>query len=204
MHEPDKSDFSDLLDRARAGDPEVRQELLERFRNYLTLLASMRTNPKLQAKFDQSDLVQETMIQANHKFSKFRGTSEPELAGWLRAILGKKQSLLARHYLGTAGRDPRLERQLQAGLDQSSMQLAQALVAGDTSPSLGAARREQAVLLADALAQLPDHYRDVVVLHHVEGHTMREVAQAMDRTVESVKKLWARAMVQLRKQLRED
>jgi RNA polymerase sigma-70 factor (ECF subfamily) len=84
------------------------------------------------------------------------------------------------------------------------MQLAQALVVGDTSPSLRAARREQAVLLADALARLPDHYRDVVVLHHIEGRTMREVAQAMDRTVESVKKLWARAMVQLRKQLRED
>jgi RNA polymerase sigma-70 factor (ECF subfamily) len=86
MHEPGKPDFDELLCHARAGDPEVRQDLLERFRNYLTLLASVRLDRNLQAKFDQSDLVQETMIQANHNFSNFRGTSEPELAGWLNIL----------------------------------------------------------------------------------------------------------------------
>jgi RNA polymerase sigma-70 factor (ECF subfamily) len=87
-------------------------------------------------------------------------------------------------------------------MDESSQQLNRAFFTDRSSPSRLAAGRERAVLLADALAALPKHYRDVVVLHHIQGYTMPEVAQALDRTVDSVKKLWARAMVQLRSKLK--
>jgi RNA polymerase sigma-70 factor, ECF subfamily len=57
------------------------------------------------------------------------------------------------------------------------------------------------VLLADALARLPDDYREVIILHHLEGLQFAEVAQRMGRTVDSVKHLWARALAQLKRTL---
>ena len=67
-----------------------------------------------------------------------------------------------------------------------------------SSPSREAVRREQAVLVADALEQLPTHYREVIILRHLEGLKFSEVAQRMERSVNSVKKVWVRAFSDLR------
>jgi RNA polymerase sigma-70 factor (ECF subfamily) len=66
---------------------------------------------------------------------------------------------------------------------------------------LRAERRERAVLLANALAELPDDYREVIVLRELEGKSVSEVAEAMERTPNAIQKLWARAVVQLRGRL---
>jgi RNA polymerase sigma-70 factor (ECF subfamily) len=105
-----------------------------------------------------------------------------------------------RHFLGTQRRDVRLERQLDVELDRSS-QMAQGFMLSQTSPSEKASRREQAVLLADALQRLPFEYREVVVLHHLENLTFSEVAGRMGRTAGSVEKLWVRALAALRHSL---
>jgi RNA polymerase sigma-70 factor (ECF subfamily) len=106
-----------------------------------------------------------------------------------------------RHYCGTQRRDIRLERELAVELDESSRVLDRALAAKLSSPSQQAARREQAVLLAEALEKLPDDYREVLILHHLEECNFPEVARRMGRSVEAVKKLWARALARLRRLL---
>ena len=106
---------------------------------------------------------------------------------------------LLRRYLGTQGRDVRLERELAIRLDQSSRLLDRGLVDRGSSPSYQASRREQAVLLADALEKLPKDYREVIVLRHLEGLTFPEVSQRMGRSLDSVEKLWVRGLAQLRR-----
>jgi RNA polymerase sigma-70 factor (ECF subfamily) len=64
-------------------------------------------------------------------------------------------------------------------------------------------RREQAVLLAEAPARLPADYREVLVLHHLEGLTLPEVARRLGRTLDSVKNVWLRALARLRQQVGE-
>jgi RNA polymerase sigma-70 factor (ECF subfamily) len=59
-------------------------------------------------------------------------------------------------------------------------------------------RREQAVLLADALEGLPADYRDVVILRQLEDLSFSEVAVRMGRTEDSVKHLWVRALARMR------
>ena len=49
-----------------------------------------------------------------------------------------------------------------------------------------------------ALAQLPDDYREALILRHLEGLTFSAVATRMGRSVESVKKVWARGLARLR------
>jgi RNA polymerase sigma-70 factor (ECF subfamily) len=191
-----------LLQSARAGDGSAVGRLLELYRNYLALLARLQIGRRLRGKVDDFDLVQETFLKAHRDFAEFRGETESEFVAWLRRILAWTLANHVRHYLGTRRRDVRLERDLAGELDQSSQALGGELVAAPhSSPSERAARREQAVLLADALARLPADYREVIVLRHLEGLSFPEAAGRMGRSTEAVKKLWARAVAQLRRTL---
>jgi RNA polymerase sigma-70 factor (ECF subfamily) len=194
-------DPEQLLRLARAGDEHARGRLLDLFRNYLTLLARLQISRRLQSKVDAQDLVQETFLKAHRHFEQFRGGSEAELAGWLRQILAANVANLVRHYFGTQGRDVRLECELADELNRSSQAWNLGLVAPQSSPSQRAARREEAVLLADTLARLPADYGDVIVLRHLEGLPFAEVARRMGRSVDSVEKLWVRALARLRQLL---
>ncbi len=193
-----RPDPEQLLNLARAGNGPALGQLLAQYQGYLELLARLQIGRLLQAKVDAADLVQETFLQAHGHFDQFQGNSEGELVGWLRTILASRLEKLIRHFCGTRRRDLRLERQLGVELDQSSRLLDQGLVASSSSPSQRAAGREQAVLLADALGQLPEHYREVLILHHLQGLSMPEVAQQLGRTVDGVKNVWLRALARLR------
>src|SRR5205814_5374688 len=108
---------------------------------------------------------------------------------------------LIRRYFGTQARDVRLERELEADLDQSSRALVMTLASPQSTPSERASRREQDGLLAEALEKLPEDYREVIVLRHLEGLTFPEVAQRMGRTLDSVEKLWLRAVTRMRQSM---
>lgn len=197
-------DPDELLCLARAGDSAALGRLLECYRGYLGLLARVQIGRHLQGKVDAADVVQETFLEAHKDFGQFQGQSEAELVAWLRRILATNLANVVRHYVGTQRRDVRLERQFHADLEQSSRVLDGALVAKISSPSQQAARRELAVLLADALTQLPEDHREVIILRHLEGLTFPEVAQRMGKTLDVVKKLWPRALARLRRVLGDD
>lgn len=188
----------EMLQAAKTGGEAERGGLLDLYRNYLRLLARVQIGRRLQGKLDASDLVQDTLMEAHRNFPNFQGNDEPQFAYWLRQILAAKVANLVRHYFGTKGRDVRLEEELAADLNRSSQALGHDIAAAISSPSQMAARREQGILLADALEKLPADYREVLILRHIEGLTFPEVAGRMDRSQDSVEKLWVRALAQLR------
>src|SRR5580700_3741597 len=112
-----------LLREAKAGDAATLGRLLELYRRYLALLARVQIGQRLQGKVDAEDLVQETFLEAHRNFARFQGTSEGQLICWLRQILAAKLADLLRHYLGTQGRDIRLEREIEGAFDRSSILL---------------------------------------------------------------------------------
>ena len=192
-----------LLDQARAGDAEALGQLLESHRGYLTVLARVQIGRRLQGKVDAADVVQDAYLGAYRDFKQFRGTTEGEFLAWLRQVLAFVLANLVRHYQGTQRRDVRLERQLAVELNQSSHALDRGLVAQQSSPSQQAVRREQSVLLAEALARLPDEWRDLLILRHLEGLTFPEVAERLGRSLDSVKKQWPRALAKLRRAMED-
>jgi len=191
-----------LLTLALRGEQQSLGMLLERYGDYLSLLARLQIGRRLQGKVDAADLVQETFLEAHRNWKRFRGSSEGELLSWLRRILAARTVDLLRRYLGSKGRDIRLERELALELERSSRFLDAGLFAKQDSPSKQVTRREQGVLLADALAQLPEDYREVLILRHLEGLTFPGVSQRMGRTLDSVKKLWTRALDCLRRSMK--
>ena len=196
-----RTDAEQLIAEAKTGDAAPLGRLLELYRNYLRLLARVDLDRRLRGKMDPSDVVQEALLDAHRYFPAFRGDAEPQFLVWLRAILAGAMANQARRYLGTRARDVRLEREIAADIDRSSAMLDRGLAAVQSSPSEQAARHEQGVVLADALAGLPDDYRDVIVLRNIEGLTFPDVARRMGRSLDSVEKLWLRALVRLRQRL---
>jgi RNA polymerase sigma-70 factor (ECF subfamily) len=201
MQDESSADPEQLLALARSSGGPAVGELLELYRNYLSLLARTQIHRHLQGRVAPSDVVQEAFLAAHRDFGGFHGTTEGELVSWLRQILAARLADLVRHHLGAKKRDVRLERRLADELDQSSQALGASLVDQQPSPSQQAAHREQAVLLADALKRLPDDYAEVIVLRHLEGLPFTEIAERMDRSRGSVEKLWIRALVRLRRVL---
>jgi RNA polymerase sigma-70 factor (ECF subfamily) len=191
-----------LLRQAKSGDAAVVGPMLDTYRAYLKLMARLQIDRRLLGKADASDVVQETFLQAHRDFEGFRGSTEDELLAWLRRILASKLVDLVRRYVRNQGRNVRLERRLEEDLDRSS-RAAMALAWPGSSLGEKVARRERSVLVANSLESLPGHYRDVIVLRHIEDLPFADVARRMGRSIHSVKHLWTRALAALQAALKE-
>jgi RNA polymerase sigma-70 factor (ECF subfamily) len=173
---------------------------LERFRDYLRLLARLQLDARLQGKLDPSDLVQQTLLKAHQARAQFRGRTAAEQAGWLRQILARTLANAVRD-LARAKRDVTLERSLETSLENSSARLEAWLVAGDASPSQQAERNEQLLRLAQRMAALPDAQREVLLLRHCQGWSLADISRHLGRTRAAVASLLRRGLQQLRGQL---
>ena len=178
---------------------------LERYREYLRLLARLRMSPLLKGKLDPSDVVQETLLRAYKHRDQLRGQPGPELAAWLRRILANVLIDEARK-IARGKRDLALERSLEASLEQSSLRLEKWLVAEQSSPSERATRQELLLRLAAALAQLPEDERTVVELRYFQEPPwpLAEIASNLGRpSVKAARSLLFRGMQRLRALLHE-
>ena len=194
-----------LLIAARGGDSRALGDLLSNYRNYIVLLARTQLHQHIQAKADPSDLAQEVCLAAHENIGDFKGQNAQEFAAWLRGILSNILAMQIRKYLGTQKRDIRLEQAIDQGLNSASGFLRECSgIAGDaTSPSRQFARNEAFLELAAAIESLPNDYRQVIVLRHIDGLPFVEVAQLMNRSVDSVEKLWVRGLAKLRAAMTE-
>jgi RNA polymerase sigma-70 factor, ECF subfamily len=182
---------------------------LERYRPYLTVLAHAHVpDPAARDRLDLSGVVQQTFLEAHQRWAEFRGGPDgndgARTAGWLRRILAHNLAD-ARRAGGRAKRGAgRQQRSLDAGLDDSSLRLGGLLADGrQSSPSLGLRREERAVLLADALARLPEAQREAVLLRHCHGWGLSRIAAHLGRTLPAVAGLLQRGLHALRQDLDE-
>ncbi len=198
-----KQAITDLIASARRDRPGTLDRLLECYRNYLHLLAGTWIDRSLRAKADASDVVQETLLKAHLGFDEFRGMSEAELVAWLRKILARNLADLARRHRRVAARDLARERSLDQVLDDSSRALGTLIAAAGSSPSASAQRRELSVVLADALSDLSEDHRQVIVLRNLEECGWSDIAARMERSPEAARLLWVRALKQLKGRIEE-
>jgi RNA polymerase sigma-70 factor (ECF subfamily) len=181
------------------ADPAV----LEPFRPFLTALAKLHLDSRLRGKLDPADIVQQTLTRAIPALPAMRHRDPPVLAAWLRRILARTMADSVRHFEADK-RAVDLERSLEADLDRSASGLEGWLAADHTSPSAKAARNEDMVRLAEAVASMPDAQREVVVLKHLQGKTLAEIAEQTDKTVPAVVGLLRRGLEGLREKMKSE
>ena len=178
------------------------EDIVERYRQYLVMLADRQLDSRLRGKLDASDVVQQTLLEAHQNKEQFRGTHEAELVAWLRKILAHNL-LDAMRGLRREKRDVAREQSINAAIEQSSVRLEGWLADEQSTPSQKLVRQEEAIRLADTMARLPDAQREALILKNWHGWTLAEIAQHMGRTSAAVAGLLKRGLKQLRQQLTE-
>jgi RNA polymerase sigma-70 factor (ECF subfamily) len=179
---------------------ESQDKALERYRNYLGLLARLQIEPRLRRKVDISGVVQQTLWEAHRALPQIATYNPNQMTAWLRRVLAHNLADEIRKF-ATGKRDIARECSLEAALDQSSSRLEGWLVADQSSPSQQVERHEQALRLAEALERLPAAQREALVLQHWEGWTLAQIAEHLGRSHTAVAGLIKRGLQQLRKEL---
>lgn len=183
--------FVEILRAARAGSTEALGKLVQGNRDYLLLIANQDVAKNLRAKAGASDVVQETFALAHRNIAQFKGESPEELRGWLRTILKNQIGTLSRQF-STSKRDVHRE-----GPESNAIQMHDL----HPTPRTTAAQEEEAEQLRLAMESLSESHRQVIILRNWEQLSFPEVAERMQRSVDATKKLWGRAIGQLKKEL---
>jgi RNA polymerase sigma-70 factor (ECF subfamily) len=109
---------------------------------------------------------------------------------------------LYRFHVEGAKRAVGREAGLAAALsDASVMALGRRLVASGTTPSRNVLRKELRQRVRAALAQLPEHYREVLVMRHLEQLSIQEITAIAGVSEGTVKSRLFRGMDQLHRLL---
>ena len=177
--------------------PPFDSDLLQPYRGYLWTLAYAQLDGQLKVRLDASDIVQQTMIRAHAALPGLRDRSPEVLVAWLRQILATELADAVRH-CHRDKRDVDRERSLAVDVDQSAAGLENWLAADQTSPSMAAEKNEHLLHLTNALLELPDDQREVVILKHLRDQTLQQIADETQRTVPAVAGLLRRGLARLR------
>ena len=193
---PDPVGDAACLAAARRGSKKALGELLEKYRNYLILIARQELDAKVRAKGGASDLVQETFLEAQRDFAQFQGDREEELLAWLKQLLHNNLVNFARRYRAGKRRVSR-----EASLDARSPSRRPDPPAPGPAPDEHAAAEEQSRRVRDALARLPGNHRRVLLLRCRDNLSFEEIGKRMKRSTNAAQKLWARAVERLEREM---
>ncbi|MDQ7006538.1 MAG: sigma-70 family RNA polymerase sigma factor [Acidobacteriota bacterium] len=146
---------------------------------------------------DARDVFQETLLQAYQKIGQLK---HPEaLKSWLYRVASN--ACLMKRRKGKF--EPRRELSLDELMPSGREGLRVEIPDPGRLPDEEAASGELRELLREAIAELPEHYRIVLVLRDMEQLSTREVAEALDLAETAVKMRLHRARLMVRQRLEE-
>src|SRR5258708_220876 len=90
------------LERAARGDPQALGELLHSLRPYVRFLVRAVRQGRLSNRLDDSDLIQDALIEVHRSFDRFNGHTLAELLAWLRSIVVRTAGHTMRGHLDAA------------------------------------------------------------------------------------------------------
>jgi len=162
-----------------------------RYRPFLKAIAAAELPEHLKSREDDSDLVQETLLKATREAHQFRGSTVQELESWLReTLLNQIKDCIRFH-----GRQQRnVGREIAVPVNSVS--------ADDPSASERVRKAEAKELTQQALKELPEEYRKVLLLRQQMDLTFVEIAEHMQRSPDAVRMLWGRAILALGEKLK--
>jgi RNA polymerase sigma-70 factor (ECF subfamily) len=195
------SEIEELVRRAGDGEEAATEALLARYRDRLRRMVAVRMDPRLAARFDASDVVQEALVKASRKLPTYLRDQPLPFYPWLRQIAWEQLVDAHRRHVRAQKRAVGRQRWHRTRLDRSTMALADRLLDTGTSPSKHLERDELYARMRTAMDQLPRRAREILVLRHLEQLSTRETAAVMGMTEGAVKTQHLRALQRLRSML---
>jgi RNA polymerase sigma-70 factor (ECF subfamily) len=183
-----------------SGEREAFDELFDRHRSALRQAVQLRLDRRLRARVDASDIVQEAQLQAYRRLDDYLERRPMPFSLWLRKTAQEQIANHRRAHLETARRSVHREQPFPY---ESSLMIAGSLLARGSSPSRRIARHEYQRLVSEAVNELDEVDREILLMRNVEGLSQREIAQVLDLSHDAVRKRYGRALIKLEKLLAE-
>jgi RNA polymerase sigma-70 factor (ECF subfamily) len=199
MISPDSTETRNLLSQVEAGDRQAFERLFARYRAYLRQVVEVRLDPRVRARVDPSDVVQETQMEAFRRLPDYLARRPMPFRLWLRKTAQERLLVTRRQHL-EAGRRA-VDREVPLP-ERSSLLLARSFLAGST-PSRQLDRKELARRVRQAVARLSETDQEILLLRAFEGLSNQEVACLLDLDPATASKRHGRALLRLQKLLAE-
>ena len=190
----DSAETRRLLERARAGDAGAFAALCARHRPRLLAFLGHRFEPRLRARADPSDVVQEAQMEAHRRLDDYLARRPMPFRVWLEKVAYERLRMLRRRHLGADRRAAGREAPLP---EASSEGLARRLAGRGTSPSRALERAERAAQLRRALEHLPEEDREVLLMRNYEDLPYGEIAALLDISPAAARQRHGRALARL-------
>ena len=188
-----------LIEKLAGGDRSALDELLREQREPLRRMIHLRITPKMRARIDASDVIQEAFLEAAQRIPKYIEERPMPFFLWLRFLTRQRLTTLHRHHLGARQRDAGRERPLAGpACGVTSEMMAIELEGAVTSPSNAVHRAEKDSRLKTALDGLSEEECEILSLRHFEQLTNAEAAMELGIEPPAASKRYVRALLRLR------
>jgi len=202
---PDSTETQELLIRAEGGEPTAVNQLMERHRQSLRQMVQLRMDRVLSQRVDASDIVQDVLLEASQRLLEFIHDARMPFHLWLRQLA--KDQLIDTHRRHRLAQRRSLDREQSlvqhATSDHSSLDLAAQLRDQELTPAAAALRKEFQQRFYQALEQLEEDDRELILMRHVEQLTNSDIAQVLGLSQPAAGMRHLRALRRLREILGE-
>ncbi len=197
---PDATNTQELLAQAKNGDADAVDRLLAKHREPIRRMIDLRLDPAIVQRLDASDVVQEVLIEANRRLQDYLKAPAMPFHLWLRHIA--KDHLIDAHRRHHQAQKRGVDREQAihrpAWSERSSLDLAGQLLDQDLTPASAAIQEEMQQRLREAIGQLDEDDRDVILMRHYEMLANQEVAASLGLTEAAASMRYLRAVRKLR------
>lgn len=189
-----------LLDDARGGGDGAVDKLLGEFREPLRRVIGLRLDPAVARRVDASDIVQDVLLEANQRLVEYLKKPDMPFHLWLRHLAQDRIIDTHRRHRLAQRRSVDREQPIArpAWADESSVSLVAQLIDTERTPTSEAIQQELTRKLTNAIDQLSDDDREVVLMRHHEGLSNQDVAKALDLTEAAASMRYLRALRRLK------
>ena len=195
---PDSAQTCKLLEQVSQGNRQALDRLLARHQPDLEAFSRIHLDTGLRARLDPSDLVQEVQLEAVERIHDYLERRPMPFHLWIRKTAYQRLLHLRNRRCNAARRSVVREVPLP---DRSSLLLAAPLLAGGPSPSQQAESRELAERISQAVAELAEADRELLLMRHAQQMPYEEIALLLDVEPAAARKRYGRALIRLQKVL---
>ena len=196
----DSQQTQELLAQAQKGDATAAERLLAEHREPVRHMIDLRLDRAIARRVDASDVVQEVLLEASRRLQDYLRNPAMPFYLWLRHIA--KDHIIDAHRRHRQAQKRGVDREqplAPAGwADRSSLELAAQFVDQELTPASAALRQELERRLHDAIGQLDEDDREVILMRHFEQLSNQEVATELQLTEAAASMRYLRAVRKLR------
>jgi RNA polymerase sigma-70 factor (ECF subfamily) len=200
---PNSPETQELLNQAKQGEAGAVERLLETHREPLRRMVGLRLDPALAGRVDASDIVQDVMLEVSQRLNDYLRDPAMPFHLWVRHIA--RDHMIDAHRRHRQAQRRSLDREQPivpaALVDKSSLELAGQFLDRELTPASAAVRQELQRRMQQAVAELDEDDREIILMRHYEQLSNQEVATALGLSEAAASMRHLRAVRRLREAL---